>query len=292
MKRMFIKLTALFLMFALSIPFINGCKKIENNSKSDKLTVAVTILPEQDFVEAVCGDLVNVITIVPLGSSPESYEPTIQQIEEFASADVYFTIGVPCEKAKALSEPQNASVVKLEEKAEAVYADLKFSDDSRDPHIWLSPKRVIVMVNTIAEELSKLDAKNAETYNKNAASYIKNIQDMITYTQGLYKNITEENRVFLTFHPAYGYFADEFGLKMYSLEEEGKEATAQDLQNLIKFAKENNIKVLFSQAESDSAQPETFVAEVGGRVEILNPLSKDYINNMKYMAEKIAGALE
>lgn len=287
------KLILLILVISLCIPFMNSCENtVENSEEAKKFTIAVTILPEQELVEAVCGERANVITIVPLGSSPESYEPTTQQIEELAGADLYFSIGVPCEEAKSIAEPEKAVLVKLNEKAAAAYDELMFAENSRDPHIWLSPKRIVVMVNAIANEMSKLDPANAEEYKTNAVSYIAMLMQTSTYIKGLFKDLPEEDRVFLTFHPAYGYFADEYGLTMYSLEEEGKEATAQDLQDMIDFALENDIKVMFTQAESDSTQPSTFASEVGGETIVLNPLAKDYLENIKIMAEKIAGALK
>lgn len=292
MKTAFFRMISFFLIIIIFTAAISGCGKKDDSQKSDKLSVAVTILPEQAWVKAICGDLVDIITIVPPGSSPENYEPTAQQIEVFTDADVFFKIGVPCEESKMFPEAGKAVPVNLNEKAADVYEDLKFTDNSRDPHIWLSVKRAVVMVKAMTEKIAELDPKNKETYNKNASAYIKELEDTSAYIKGLFKNLTEHKRTFLTFHPAYGYFAAEFGLKMYSLEEEGKEATAQDLQNMIDFAKENRIKVMFIQAESSSSQPDAFVEEVGGRTVVLNPLSGDYISNMKYMAEQIAGALQ
>lgn len=294
MKKVFIRLTSLLLILFLSIPFIYGCKKddTESDNGEKKLTVAVTILPQRAFVKAVCGELVNIITIVPPGGSPETYEPTAKQLEEFTDADIYFAIGVPLEQAKMIPRAGDTVVVKLDEKVASVYKDREFEEDERDPHNWLSPKRAVVMVKVIAEELGKLDPDNAETYNANAASYIEQLQQADTYIKGLFDAIDEEKRIFLVFHPAYGYLADDYGLTMYSLEEEGKEATVQDLQNLIDYAKEHNIKVLFTQAESGSSQPAAFVQEVGGKVVVLDPLSDDYINNIKYMAEQIAESMK
>ena len=286
------KVSVFILLVVIYVLVLSGCGIPGDNPDDDaKLKVALTILPQKEFIEAVCRDRAEVLTIVPLGSSPESYEPTAQQIEELAGADIYFKIGVPCEQAKSLTKPEKAVVINLAEKTADKYDDLMFAEGSRDPHIWLSPNRVVVMVNAIAKEISELDPENEEEYKLNAASYIAGLMQAKAYVNGLFKDIPEEDRVFLTFHPAFGYFADEFGLSMYSLEEEGKEATAKDLQNMIDFAKENNIKVLFTQAEDDSAQPKTFIAEVGGETVVLNPLSQDYIRNLKFMAEKIAGAL-
>lgn len=284
----------LFLSFIITIPLLYGCEKNVQNEEStpEKLTVAVTILPQEAFVKAVCGDLVNVLTIVPPGSSPESYEPTAKQMEDFAKANIYFTIGVPAEQSKSLFQAEKKNLVKLEEVVSKAYPDLTLEGAGRDPHIWLSLKRAVVMVKTIAEEMEKLDPDNAEIYANNALSYITQLEQLDDTIQNMFSYVQSDKRKFITFHPAFGYFADDYGLEMVSLETEGREATAQDLQNLIDYAKENGLKVIFSQKESDSRQPEAFAQEVGGKVIILDPLSNDYINNMKYIAEQIAGTME
>lgn len=150
-----------------------------NNSKknnSEKKVVAVTIVPEQAFVEAVCGDLVDVVVMVPPGSSPENYEPTSQQMTALSDAELYFSIGVPTEKANILPKvndlASNINVISLNNEVSKVYADRTFDSGERDPHIWLSPKRVIVMINTIAEKMIKIDPENKEVYESNAKQYI------------------------------------------------------------------------------------------------------------------------
>jgi zinc transport system substrate-binding protein len=292
---MFKRLTVLLLTLIITIPLLYGCKKEnQNNEEStpDKLIVAVTILPQEAFVKAICGDLVNVITIVPPGSSPESYEPTAKQMEDFAKASIYFTIGVPVEQSKSLFKAEKKNLVKLEDSVSKAYPDLTLEGAGRDPHIWLSPKRAVVMVKTISEEMAKLDPDHAEVYSENALAYITQLEELDTTISNMFSYVQSDKKKFITFHPAYGYFAADYGLEMHSLETEGREATAKDLQDLIDFAKQNDLKVMFSQKESDSRQPEAFTQEVGGEVIMLDPLSGDYINNIKYIAEQIAGTMK
>ncbi len=284
------KLAMLFAIMFIALPF-SGCDKQSTQDKDEsRLTVAVTILPQKAFVQAVGGDLVDIIAIVPAGGSPENYEPTARQLEQFAEADIYFTIGVPAEQAKILPELEGTVVVRLEEKAAEVYEYRFFEGDSRDPHSWLSVKRAIIMVETIAEELGILDPENKQAYSENAAEYVGSLREADEYAEQLFASV--DDGVFLVYHPAFGYFADDYGLTMYSLEEEGKEASPQDLQDMIDFAREKDIKVLFTQPESGATQPTVFADEVGGRVVTLDPLSEDYISNFKYIAEQIAEAIK
>ncbi|MDK2905930.1 MAG: zinc transport system substrate-binding protein [Eubacteriaceae bacterium] len=269
---------------------MTGCSQSsETGQSSDKAVVAVTIVPEQTFVEAVCGDLVDVVTLVPPGSSPENYEPTPQEMADFSQAELYFTIGVPTEDANILSNIGDVKVVALEDAVAQVYPDRIFEDGGRDPHIWLSPKRVAVMIDTICAQMSELDPENANTYKANAQSYKDQLETVDSEITEALSGVT--NKTFIAYHPAFGYLADDYGLTMVALEEEGKEATPQELQAAIDLAKAQNIKVIFYQEEIDSSQSQSFAEELGGRTIQLEPLSADYINNMSNMAHTMAEAM-
>ncbi|WP_312352846.1 metal ABC transporter solute-binding protein, Zn/Mn family, partial [Aminipila sp.] len=261
-----------------------------NKSSDTKPMVAVTIVPEKTFVEAVCGDLVDVITLVPPGSSPENYEPTPREKEKFSEAAVYFAVGVPTEAANILAHTGNVKVVALQDKVSAVYPDRTFEAGERDPHIWLSPKRVKVMVQTIAEEMGELDKENKEVYAANAEKYIEQLDQLDKDIEASLKEV--KNRKFIVYHPAFGYIAEDYNLKMYALEEEGKESTIQHLQEMIDLAKAEDIKVIFYQEEIDSSQSQAFAEEIGGETMKLEPLAADYIENLKKMARTMAEVMQ
>lgn len=272
---------------------ISGCQSGEKNqvtSEGEKPIVAVTIVPEKTFVEAVCGDLVEVIALVPPGNSPENYEPTPQEMEKFSRSDIYFTIGVATEEANIMPNAGDVKVVSLQEAAKAVYPERLFPSGERDPHIWLSPKRVEVMVKTIAAEMSALDPENQAIYQKNAEAYIAQLQDLDQEITAVLAPV--QNKKIVVYHPAFGYLADDYGLEMVALEEEGKEATAQQLQKIIDLAKAENIKVIFYQEEIDSSQSQAFADELGGKTIQLAPLAANYIENFQNMAKTMAEVMK
>ncbi|MCI1930308.1 MAG: zinc ABC transporter substrate-binding protein [Clostridia bacterium] len=256
----------------------------------EKPIIAVTIVPEETFVKAVCGDLDDVITMVPPGNSPENYEPTPEQMEKFSKASLYFSIGVPTEEANILPNVGDVKVVSLQGKVADVYPERKFESGERDPHIWLSPKRAEVMVATIAQELGKIDEANKDTYEKNAEAYINKLEDLDKEIKSSLEGV--KSKKFIVYHPAFGYLADDYGLKMYALEDEGKEATPQHLQEMVDLAKKENIKVIFYQEEIDSSQSQSFAEEIGGKTIQLEPLAADYIDNLKRMAQTMAEAMQ
>lgn len=288
-----IKNYLLSIILLLVIYISIGCTQ-STDGADDKKIVAVSIVPQESFVKEVAGELVEVITLIPPGSSPETYSPTPKELQKFSQASIYFTIGVPAEEANILPAAKDLSpdtkIVDLASIVSQEYPDREFAPGERDPHIWLSPKRVKVMIDVIQKELSALDPENSDTYRKNAEDYKARLDELDANIKEMLKDL--QNKSFIVYHPAFGYFADDYGLEMISLEEEGKEATPQRFQELVEIAKSKGIKVIFHQAEVDSRQAKAFAEEIGGRTEKIEPLSPNYIENLEKMAKTIADALK
>lgn len=159
----------------------------------------------------------------------------------------------------------------------------------RDPHIWMSPKRVAVMVEAIRDALVEADAVNAETYKKNAEEYLKKLHEQDHKLEEVLSKV--KTKSFIIMHPSMGYFADEYGLTQVSIEKEGKQATAEHLKNVIDFAKEHGIKVIFYQKEFDNNQAKTIASEVGGEVMELEPLAPNYLENLEKLSDAFSKTL-
>jgi len=274
------KFLCIIIVLVLSAVLLMGCVPSQND---DKLTVAVTIVPLAGFVKAVCGDKVNVITMIPSGYNPATYEPTPQQMAEFSDSVICFAVGVPAETAM-LAETEVA-IVRLQDIVEDVYTVRYFEDGGSDPHIWLSVKRVKVMIGEIAEQMSAIDPVNADFYTANAQEYLLQLDEVDGELAAAVAEM--ESKQFIVFHPAFGYLADDYGLTMIALEEEGKEATAAHLQEVIDFAKAEGIKAIFYQEEIDSKQAQAFAEEIGGVTVMLSPLAENYIENILSMINTI-----
>jgi zinc transport system substrate-binding protein len=295
MKKRKISMVFIALIFALSLLPMVGCNEESGieKGKSQKVTIAVSIVPEKAFAEAVCGELAEVVSMIPPGASPENYEPTPKEIEKFNNASIYFAIGVAAETANILPkarEIQGMKIVQLQDQVAKVYPEREFAPGERDPHIWLSPKRAKIMVEIMEQEMSKLDVKNKEQYRKNAQKYIEELDKLDKQIKTALEGVKDKK--FIVFHPAFGYLADDYNLKMYALEQEGKEATPQHLQAMIDFARKENIKTIFYQAEIDSKQSQSFAEEIGGKTIQLDPLSLDYIKSLREMSEIMAEVMK
>lgn len=298
------KRSFVYILVLIAIVSMSGCgtEKLDNNTtmntnNEEKIIVAVSIVPQETFVKAVAGDLVDIITMIPPGYSPANYQPTPNQMTKFSEAKVYFSMGVPTEEANILPKIEELNkdieVVSLADKVGETYPHRSFQGgcksckgckgkEKKDPHIWLSPKRTKVMIEVIKNKLISLDPSNKLNYEKNADEYIAKL-DVID--DEIKEELSEfKGESFIIFHPAFGYFADDYGLKMVTIEGQGKKATATKVQEVIDFAKKENIKFVLYQEEFDSHQAETIAKEIGGEVVEVAPLAPNYIENLRYTA--------
>ena len=306
----------LIYIFVIVVLFlIGGCsnKEVYNNKDSNlennTRKVSVAIVPQRTFVKAVGGDLVDVEVMIPPGYSPANYQPTPKQMSKLSESQIYFSIGVPTEKSNIIPMieglDENIKVVHLEDKVRKIYPDRIFDEEhehdskeydskehdheGRDPHIWLSPKRVKIIIEDIKNELVELDPDNKKIYEKNAEDYISKLDEVDKDIKDIINDTSEQS--FIIYHPSFGYFADDYNLNMVAIEEDGKETTAKRLKEIIDFAKENNIKFVFYQEEFDSKQAETIASEIGGKSIQVSPLSPEYIENLKHISDKFKEVL-
>ncbi len=297
----------LILISIMLIMSFGGCQTQSSESiDGAQITVAVGIVPQAAFVEAVAGDLVSVVTMIPPGYSPANFSPTAAQMQALSDAQVYFTLQMPAEQANILPKVKDFNedilIVDLRAAAAEEYPllsaeghdhDEEHSEEhedehdhgSVDPHLWLSPKRAVVMVQTIADELSNIDRDNEERYQENAAEYIEQLEELDAEISQKLADL--EQRAFLIYHGSYGYFADDYGMDMVAIEIAGKQATSAELQEVIGFALENNIRTVFYQDEFDDSQAQTASREIGGTVAQVSPLSKDYIDSLRNFANAL-----
>jgi len=264
------------------------------------LRVFVSVLPQQGFVERVGGARVQVQTLVQPGQSPESFNPTPRQVAALAEADLFVRIGMPFEEAwqdriraanprMAILDPrQGIELRKLEGHHHAEHAG-EAEAEELDPHLWTSPRLVQGMAVAIRDQLSALDPAHAAEYAKNSEEFIAELQRLDAEIQEILQGVRGAS--FLVFHPAWGYFADAYGLTQVSIEREGKEPGAKALAEVIETARQSGAQVIFVQPQSDPRLARQVASHIGGRVVTIDPLAGDYIPNLRRVAQAIAEAV-
>ncbi|MEA1985580.1 MAG: zinc ABC transporter substrate-binding protein [Euryarchaeota archaeon] len=244
----------------------------------DKIIVAVSILPQAEFVEQIAGKRVRTIVMIPPGASPATHEPTPGQLTDVADASMYAIVGsglsfedVWLTKIRAVN--QDMLIV---DSSEGI--TLRMMEEGTDPHIWTSPQNAKVMVENIYQGLVRIDPDNQDTYYANKEEYLDKLDKADADVRNTLSG--KEGSSFMVFHPSWGYFADEYDLNMISIEIEGKEPSAHQLSQIIDTAKQNNITIIFVQVQFSSQSAEAIAQEIDGTVVPIDPLAEDYVENI------------
>lgn len=302
-------LTLITFSFLLAL-FSTGCKKTQ---VPNDLTVFVSILPQKYFVEKIAGNTIKVEVLVSPGKNPHTYEPTPQQVMSLGNAKALFTIGVPFENT-FLPKIQNTltslrivdtsiGITKRtleshdhhEGEVEGDHHESEHHDEEKedehhedgvnDPHIWLSPSLVKIQARTIYNTLIEINPDKTSLYTTGYETLINELDVLIA---DLKKTLSSfEGSVLFVFHPSFGYFADEFGLKQVSIEKDGKETAPAQLIRIIEKARKENVKIIFAQPEFSRDSAQKIGQAINGTVVILNPLHEDYSNNLRSISLEI-----
>lgn len=197
---------------------------------AEQLPVAVSILPQQYFVEKIGGNLVKTEVMVPPGATPEQYEPKPRQMSALSRSRLYFACGVPFEKiwlSKMVSANPDIVVIHTEKdiKKRAIEAHSdhgheaggRSEEETDDPHLWLSPPLVMLQARAIFEALAAVDSQNRAIYETNYKNFISELVDLDLYLTHLFATVPKPG-LFMVFHPAWGYFADAYGLRQVPVE--------------------------------------------------------------------------
>jgi zinc transport system substrate-binding protein len=139
------------------------------------------------------------------------------------------------------------------------------------------------MVGSVRDALIAKDPQREKMYRKNAEAYIKELSKLDAEIKE--KLARKQNRIFMVFHPSWGYFARDYDLKEISIEIEGKEPTIAGLKKVIDKAKETGVKEIFASPQFSQRSAEVVAKEINGRVVSVDPLSKNYVENLKYIAD-------
>ncbi|MDY6931175.1 MAG: zinc ABC transporter substrate-binding protein [Halobacteriota archaeon] len=277
-----IQMIGVFLLLAILV-FANGCVSPEAVDESDggKVDVIVSILPLSEFVEKVGGERVNVEVMIPPGATPHTYEPTPSQFVGVSEAELFVKVGSGVEfelvwMDKIIEQNTDMIVVDSSKGVELI---------GTDPHIWLSPKNAKIMVENICEGLVTADPANSTYYNSNKDSYLNELTELDNNLNEAFLGIEEKK--FIVFHSSWAYFARDYGMEEVPIEEEGKEPSIEHITEVIEIAEKNDIKVIFSEPQFDPKTAETIAEEIGGVVIPIDPLARNYTENLNGVAEEI-----
>ena len=273
-----------------------GCPEIDNR----EINVVATTPMIGEFVSQVGGDNINLTVLMPPEADPHTYDPAPQDAGKIADADLVFYTGLKYEPAALIKLLENSacSAEVLAEVGENVFPiefkegghddhdvhdeeghddhDEEGHDDhaghdhgAYDPHFWFDPNRVAYAAEYIESKLVEFDPSNASDYEAAGKAYVTELKGLVGQVSELISTIPSQNRKLITTHESLGYLEAKFGLEVLSTIipslDSANEISPSQLVGVIDLIEDNNVKVIFIEAEAPSVYAETIVAETGIR---------------------------
>ena len=273
-----------------------GCPEIDNR----EINVVATTPMIGEFVSQVGGDNINLTVLMPPEADPHTYDPAPQDAGKIADADLVFYTGLKYEPAALIKLLENSacSAEVLAEVGENVFPiefkegghddhddhdeeghddhDEEGHDDhaghdhgAYDPHFWFDPNRVAYAAEYIESKLVEFDPSNASDYEAAGKAYVTELKGLVGQVSELISTIPSQNRKLITTHESLGYLEAKFGLEVLSTIipslDSANEISPSQLVGVIDVIEDNNVKVIFIEAEAPSVYAETIVAETGIR---------------------------
>ena len=270
--------------------------------------VFVSIGPQLESVRRIGGGAVDAHAMLPAGLSPETYSPGVRQMAALARADAYVTIGVPFEKMVVAKIHANFPKLKIVDGRTGMtfrrmeggthhHGEHHDHDDDDhghemgedDPHVWLSIDNMKCHARTVAAVLAEvLPESEHAAIDARAAEYLRELDALSAELKAKLSPLKGTEAV--VYHPAFGYFLDDHGIRQKAVELEGKEPGARYLGSVIREARHDGIRAIFVQPQFNAKAAEVLSHEIDGKVLPFDPLPNDYSDGLRRLADALLEA--
>jgi ABC-type Zn uptake system ZnuABC Zn-binding protein ZnuA len=271
-----------------------------------QVAVAATTTQIQDYVKNIGGSHVTIMGILKPNVDPHDYEPTVEDANAIAKADIVFVHGIGLDswldktikgasvKAPVITTTDGINILKGDE-----------NEPEGDPHAWFDPTLVQAMVATIAGGLANVDPANANAYQTNAKAYTDQLTQLDGQLKGIFSQVPKEQRKLVTDHDAFRYLAQRYDLTIVgavipSLSDTA-EPSAKQVNDLIDTIRKEKVKAIFAESSANPKVARQVAQETG--ITIVDTLYGDtlgepgsagdtYLKMMVYDATTITNAIK
>ena len=298
MKTTLTKILTIIILVSLFLTGCNNSAKSNNSTETNnKLTIVTSFYPMYISTLNIVKDIPNVEVLNMTTSQTgclHDYSLSTKDLKTLSNADILIINGAGMESFldDVIDEYSDLKIIEAS-KGIHLIEDTEHDDHTEDhdhedhdhdvnPHVWVSISKNIEEVSNIAEELSSLDPNHANEYQDNANEYIAKLENLKTEMHSTLDNIAHKD--IITFHEAFPYFAEEFGLNIVGVIEiePDSEPSAKEVENIISIINEKNIKALFTEPQYSSKIADTIAKETGASIYTLDPIVTGDSNEKAY----------
>ncbi len=265
----------------LATTVLTGC---QNTAPKTELTIVTTFFPYYVFVKNIVGDNANVVNLIQNSEDPHEYQLKPSDLSLLVNANIVIKNGLGLDdwiddavknsgsQAKIITGSTPIQPLAAPELTEVVHDEAHEDDDhgDLDPHVWLSPKNASKIVTALSSQIDAIDTTH--DYQEATQSYLTRLQKLDNDIRTLLTDT--KTKEFVSFHPAFHYFANDYGLKNTLAIEPfpGKEPTPRYLTTMITLIKEKQLKAIFSEPQFSPRIVETLALDLNLQVFSLDPM--------------------
>jgi ABC-type Zn uptake system ZnuABC Zn-binding protein ZnuA len=292
------------LIFVVLVSLMTACGGTPASDSGDAAPViwtSTSILA--DITRSIAGDRFEVESLLPRGADPHSYQATPQDLARISESKLIVLNGAGYE-GFLQSLTQNAGEETMLIDALAGIVPREDVQHGIDPHLWLDPNLVLTYVENIRDALTHLDPAGEAVYRTNANTYIAELKALDAWIVEQVDQIPAEQRLLVTNHEAFGYFAERYGFEVVGtvIESFSTDASpsAQQLAALIDQIRSTGAPAIFLDASDNPTLARQIAQETGVNVvtdlhlESLSdgPPAATYIDMMKHNVSRIVDAIK
>ncbi len=275
------------ILLLILLLLLTSCSTSEQITEN---TVYTTFYAMYDFTKEIAGDKMNVVQLVPSGSSAHNFEPTASDIAKITKAKALIYCDGIDSYIDGIKETAEKSGVKTLNTAEGIIID------GTDPHIWLSPDNALKQYTAIADMLSQADRQNSAYYQERLESVKERINTLNSTIAELSQNANKKD--IIVSHGAYSYLCDELSITEHSIEgiTGSSDPTAKQMAKIIELAREKDINTVFAETGHSDKTASAVANELDIQISYLDPFESDtgngnYFEVMKKNLDAISNSI-
>lgn len=286
------------------------------NGEDGRLRVVATTTILADLAANVGGERVAVFAIVPAGGEVHTFDPAPSDLSRITSADIVLANGLGLDEwveALVIDANSSAPLIAIGEELPGVAyresdehgVEAEDHEDGEghagiDPHIWLNAAHAARYVERIRDELTQLDPSGTDAYAANTEAYLAELGALDAELRDTFAAIPDGDRRLVSYHDAFGYFADAYGLAIVGTvtSAPGQDPSAGQVAALIDEIRALGVRAILAEAQFPTDLAERIAEETGIAVitdlysdSVGPPPADSYLALMRSDAERIAAAL-
>lgn len=268
-KNRFLSILSLFLFFPLSL---------------QGLEVFVSIPPQAFLVERIAHGHANVEILISQRNDPHTFELNFSKLKNISKADAYFLTGIEAENRLKEKLFHLNNRIKIFESSKGIpwRSYTRFEGNGKDPHFWLNPVFFKIQAKNIFSDLSKLDEKNGPIFERNFSALAKELDDL--HNKIMVSINPYRGWPLFVYHPAFGYFADAYGLVQISFEQAGMETSPHRAIEFVERAKRDRARFLLTTLQTRTRNAEEIARRLKIPLLVFDPLEKEYVSNLQRLS--------